>query len=299
MDRPQLPLNALRAFEASARHLNFTRAAVELCVTQAALSHQIKGLEARLGVDLFRRLPRGVMLTDEGATLLPVLSNAFDSIGGVLDRFVDGRLRTALNAGVVGTFAANWLLPRLGAFATAHPAIDLRLLANNNRVDLAREGLDLAIRFGDGNWPGLLATPVMAAPLAPMATPHIAAMAQRSGGIADFSGLTLLRSYRADEWPRWFAAAGLAEQQALGPVFDSALGLAMAAAAGGGVALLPVALFGADIAAGRLALLSATSVDVGGYWLTRLRSRSETPAMASFRLWLQDATTPHDRGNFA
>ncbi len=295
MDRPQLPLNALRAFEASARHLNFTRAAVELCVTQAALSHQIKGLETRLGVDLFRRLPRGVMLTDEGAALLPVLSNAFDSIGSLLDRFVDGRLRTALTVGVVGTFAANWLLPRLGAFAATHPSIDLRLLANNNRVDVAREGLDLAIRFGDGAWPGLLATLIMSAPLAPMATPRIAAMAQQKKGVADLAGLTLLRSYRGDEWPRWFAAAGLPDQPALGPVFDSALALATAAAGGGGVALLPVALFGGDIAARRLSLLSATSVDVGGYWLTRLRSRPETPAMESFRLWLQDAATLQDR----
>jgi LysR family transcriptional regulator of beta-lactamase len=275
MDRPHLPLNALRAFEVSARHLNFTRAAIELCVSQAALSHQIKGLEARLGVALFRRLPRGVMLTDEGAALLPVLTEAFDAVGAALDRFVDGRFQTVLSVGVVASFAACWLLPRLPAFAAAHPGIDLRVLANNNRVDLAGEGLDLAIRFGDGDWPGVVATPLLAAPLAPLAAPG-----------TDLARAPLLRSYRSGEWPAWFAAAGLPPRRATGPVFDSALALAAAAAAGGGVALLPVALFDADLASGRLVALSGVGVDAGSYWLTRLRSRPERPAMAAFRQWL-------------
>ena len=123
MLRPQLPLNALRAFEAAARHQNLTRAADELCVSQAALSHQIKALEERLGTVLFQRLPRGVALTDEGAALLPVLSEAFDRIGLSLDRLAGGEAREVLNLGVVGTFATGWLLPRLPAFAAAHPDI--------------------------------------------------------------------------------------------------------------------------------------------------------------------------------
>lgn len=114
MLRPQLPLNALRAFEAAARHQNFTRAALELCVSQAALSHQIRALEDRLGVSLFTRLPRGVALTDEGARLYPVLNEAFDRIAVSLDRFVGGHFREVLSVGVVGTFATGWLLPRLG-----------------------------------------------------------------------------------------------------------------------------------------------------------------------------------------
>src|SRR5438309_1933825 len=139
--RPNLPLNALRAFSASARHLSFPRAGLELFVSQAAISHQIKGLEARLGVVLFRRLPRGLALTDEGAALVPVLSEAFERIGGTLERFADGRFQEVLTIGVVGTFAAGWLLPRLPAFAALHPEVDLRLLTNNNRVDLAGETL--------------------------------------------------------------------------------------------------------------------------------------------------------------
>lgn len=278
MDRPQLPLNALRAFEAAARHRNFTRAAIELCVSQAALSHQIKGLEARLGVKLFRRLPRGVLLTDEGQALVPVLGTAFDSIGATLDRFVDGRYRTVVALGVVGTFAVGWLLPRLEAFAARHPEVDLRVMTNNNRADLAAEGLDLAIRFGDGDWPGVIATRIMAAPMIPMAARQFAA--------ADITRVPLLRSYRADEWRRWFAAAGLACPVLQGPVFDSSLTMAIAAAAGGGAALLPAAIFGGGRTVAGLLPLSSVGIDVGSYWLTRSRSRPETAAMTAFQRWL-------------
>ncbi len=107
MIRPQLPLNALRAFEASARHLSFTRAAVELCVTQAAVSHQVKSLEAQLGVSLFKRLPRGLMLTSEGETLLPVLNTSFDNIAQILERLAGGQYRETLTVGAVGTFAVG------------------------------------------------------------------------------------------------------------------------------------------------------------------------------------------------
>src|ERR1700744_3068883 len=145
MPRQPLPLNALRAFEASARHLSFTRAGLELGVTQAAVSHQVKGLEARLGAALFRRLPRGLALTDEGQSLLPVLDESFARMGQALDRFVAGHVREVLTVGVVGTFAVGWLLPRLGAFREAEPFVDLRIATHNNRVDLAGEGLDCAI----------------------------------------------------------------------------------------------------------------------------------------------------------
>jgi LysR family transcriptional regulator of beta-lactamase len=278
MDRPQLPLNALRAFEAAARHRNFTRAAIELCVSQAALSHQIKGLEARLGVSLFKRLPRGVMLTDEGQALLPVLGEAFDTIGATLDRFQDGRFRSVLNVGAVGTFAVGWLIPRLAGFAAAHPTIDLRVMTNNNRADLAGEGLDLAIRFGDGDWPGTVATPIMKAPLIPMAARQLAA--------GDIATLPLLRSYRAGEWPSWFAAAGLPCPPLHGPLFDSSLTMALAAAEGAGAALLPATIFGGGRTVPGLLPLSNISIDAGRYWLTRARSRPETGAMAAFQRWL-------------
>lgn len=286
MDNPHLPLTGLRAFEAAARHLNFTKAALELRITQAALSHRIRSLEARLGCRLFRRLPRGVALTDEGEALFPALRDAFGRIAGALARFESGAAREVLTVSAVATFATGWLLPRLGEFAATYPGIDLRLLTHNNRIDQAGEGLDLAVRFGDGNWLGLDAAFLCAAPFAPVAAPALARRVRRRRDLLD---LPLLRSYRPDEWSRWFAAAGLPPPALRGPVFDSSLAIAAAAASGAGVALLPVRMFEQDLASGRLVRLSATEVDVGGYWLTRLRTRGETAAMAAFRDWACDA----------
>ncbi|MBB2756625.1 UNVERIFIED_ORG: LysR family transcriptional regulator of beta-lactamase [Xanthomonas campestris] len=283
MPRPRLPLNALRAFEAAARHQNLTRAASELCVSQAALSHQIKALEQQLGSSLFHRLPRGVALTDEGAALAPVLGEAFDRIAATLERFADGRYREVLSVGVVGTFATGWLLPRLPAFHAAHPDIELRLSTHNNRVDLAGEGLDLAIRFGDGDWQGQIAHALMEAPFAPVCAPS---MARGLRTPADLAQLPLLRSYRLDEWPQWFRAAGVAEVVARGAMFDSSLTLASAAAAGAGVALLPLPMFRQDLDAGRLVCPFPIQIDAGRYWLTRLRSRPEGDADARLRDWL-------------
>lgn len=285
MIRARLPLNALRAFEAAARHQNLTRAADELCVSQAALSHQIRALERQLGVVLFHRLPRGVMLTDEGAALFPAVTESFERMAATLERFHGGRYREVLNVGVVGTFATGWLLPRLPDFHAAHPGIELRLHTHNNRVDMVGDGIDLAVRFGDGDWQGLEATPVLEAPFAPVCAPVVARALVRP---QDLATATLLRSYRQDEWPRWMQAAGVQGVQARGPVFDSSLTMASATAAGLGVALLPVRLFEQELAAERLVRLFDVEIDAGRYWLTRLRSKPETDAAARFRVWLQD-----------
>ena len=158
MAKSHLPLNALRASEASARHLSFTKAGLELRVGQAAISHQVKALEARLGVELFRRLPRGLALTDEGQALIPAIAESFSRLRATLERFEKGHFRGVASIGVVGTFATGWLLPRLSAFREAHPFVDLRIQTNNNRVDLAGEGLDFAIRYGNGSWRNTEAT---------------------------------------------------------------------------------------------------------------------------------------------
>ncbi|KQN25546.1 LysR family transcriptional regulator [Sphingomonas sp. Leaf33] len=288
MDRAQLPLNALRAFESSARHLSFTRAGLELCVGQAAVSHQVNRLEALLGVRLFRRLPRGLALTDEGAALVPVLADGFDRIAAVLERYQGGRMREPLALGVVGTFATGWLLPRLADFHAAHPFVDVRLRTNNNRVDLAGEGLDYAIRFGDGAWHGADADALMPAPLVPMAAP---AIAERLAAPGDLMRETLLRSYRADEWPRWFDAAGATAPPLTGPMFDSSVTIAVAAMGGGGVALLPMAMFGDALGAGTLVAPFDIAIDTGRYWLTRLKTRAPTAAMTAFREWLIEAVS--------
>lgn len=278
-----LPLNALRAFEASARHLNLTRAAEELNVTQTAVSQHIRNLEERLGKPLFRRLPRGLALTDEGRSLLPVLTESFARMEEALLRLADARPREILTVGVVGTFAVGWLLPRLREFQAACPFVDLRLLTNNNRVDLAGEGLDCAIRYGDGAWHGTEADRLMAAPLAPMCAPEIAARLRQS---TDLAGEVLLRSYRTDEWPAWFEAAGAACPVLRGAVFDSSLTLAEAAAQGAGVALLPVRMFEHEVRQGRLVQPFAPTVHLGDYWLCRLKSRAVGPALEGFRAWL-------------
>jgi LysR family transcriptional regulator of beta-lactamase len=279
----QLPLNALRAFEAAARHLSFTRAGLELRVTQAAVSQQVKGLEDILGVPLFRRLPRGLALTAEGEALLPVLTDAFRRIVGTLDRFEGGRLRDVLTLGAVGTFVTGWLLPRLAEFRAAHPFVDLRVMTNNNRVDLAGEGLDCAIRFGDGAWHGTEAVRLFSAPLTPLCAP---AIARRLRGPADLLQESLLRSYRMDEWPRWFALSDLPAPNIRGFVFDSSLTMAEASVLGAGVALLPARMFEREQRAGGLVRPFAKEVALGDYWLTWLKSREETPAMAVFRQWL-------------
>ena len=286
MLRSQVPLNALRAFEASARHLSFTKAGLELHVTQAAVSHQIKSLEEILGVRLFRRLPRGLALTDEGQALIPVLEESFDRIQSTLDRFENGHFREVVTVGAVGTFALGWLLPRLPAFRAAHPYVDLRLLTNNNRVDLAGEGLDYAIRFGDGSWHGTDATPLLAAPLSPVAAPEVAARLRHP---ADLAREMLLRSYRADEWARWFAVAGLDIPTPRGTIFDSSVAMAEAAAQGLGVALVPTRLFRVDLGSGRLVRPFTFEIAAGTYWLTTLKSRRTTPAMQTFRTWLLES----------
>jgi LysR family transcriptional regulator of beta-lactamase len=283
MARPHLPLNALRAFESSARHLSFTLAAAELNVTQAAVSQQVRGLEARLGAPLFRRLPRGLALSDEGHALLPVLADAFGRMEAVVQQFDNGHFFEVLTVGVVGTFAVGWLLPRLRLFQQSCPFIDLRLMTHNNVVDLAGEGLDFAIRFGDGTWQGLQSEHLLAAPLAVLCTSAIAARIARP---QDLAHETLLRSYRPDDWPGWFAAAGVACPAIRGPVFDSSRLMVEAAMQGAGVALAPASMFERELGEGRLVRPLATEVMTGSYWLTRLRSRVPSPAMEAFRSWL-------------
>ncbi len=283
MVRPHLPLNALRAFEAAARHLSFTRAAIELCVTQTAISHQVKLLEQKLGVELFRRLPRGLMITEDGLALLPTLRDSFDRMADMLQRFEEGHLRDVLTLGAVGTFAVGWLLPRLGAFQARYPFIDVRLSTNNNRVDIAAEGLDYAIRFGNGAWHDTEAEELFEAPHSALCIP---AIARQLISPQDIAAQPLLRSYRVDEWPEWFEAAGVVPPKIRGIVFDSSVLMIEAALQGAGVALAPPLMFSRQLSSGALEQPFPVYVSKGCYWLTRLKSRPVTPAMATFSKWL-------------
>ncbi|MET0518673.1 MAG: LysR family transcriptional regulator [Burkholderiaceae bacterium] len=278
-----LSLNALRAFEAAARHLNLTRAAEELCVTQAAVSHQVKALEAQLGRALFRRTARGLLLTDEGALLAPVVQDAFGRIERALDAIREDGPAEVLTVGVVGTFAIGFLLERLARFRALHPRIELRLSTHNNKVDLASESLDFAIRFGDGAWRSVEAERLMAAPLAPLCAPQLARRLQRPEDLARF---TLLRSYRDQDWPDWLRAAGVTSLLPRGPVFDASALMVQAALRGEGVALAPPAMFARELDEGRLVQPFPLALDLGAYWLTRLISRTPGAAMLAFRAWL-------------
>ncbi|WLI74399.1 LysR family transcriptional regulator [Halomonas alkalicola] len=288
MRRPHLPLNALRAFEASARLLSFTRAGDELNVTQAAVSHQVKRLELQLGVALFKRLPRGLMVTAEGEALLPVLRDAFDRMAEMLERLENGQVREILMVGAVGTFAVGWLLPRLGGFQARFPLLEVRLSTHNNRVDMLAEGLDYAIRFGDGAWHACESERLFEAPLSPLCT---ARLAESMSSPASLLQHTLLRSYRDNEWPSWFAAAGIQRPPPLlqGITFDSSLAMMEAATQGGGVALAPPRMFERQLASGSIVQPFAATTSLGSYWLTRQVSRPVTPALAAFRDWLHEA----------
>lgn len=283
MVRPHLPLNALRAFEAAARHLSFTRAAIELRVTQAAVSQQVKLLEERVGVTLFRRLPRGLMITEEGLALLPVLVDSFDRMADMLERFEGGHVRQVVKVGAVGTLAVGWLMPRLSDFHARFPFIDLRLSTNNNRVDIAAEGLDYAIRFGNGAWHDIEADRLFEAPLSVLCIPSIARLLEKPEDVAH---QTLLRSYRIDEWPSWFEAANVSPPPIRGMVFDSSVLMIEAALQGAGVALAPPLMFSRHLATGELEQPFGITISKGSYWLARPKSRSPTQAMIAFRSWL-------------
>src|SRR5947207_5663096 len=149
------PLNALKAFEAVARSNSVTRAAEELSVTQGAVSQQVKALEATLGVKLFNRERQRLVITEAGRDYLAVVRDAFDQIAVGTDRIVQRQRSGVLTVSVSSDFAAKWLVNRLGRFADAHPGVDLRVFVADRRVDFAREDVDLAVRHGDGNWPGL------------------------------------------------------------------------------------------------------------------------------------------------
>lgn len=285
MTRRYIPLKSLRAFEAAARHLSFTHAAIELNVTHSAVSQQVKLLEDQLNCPLFLRIPRGLVLTPEGETLLPVLNESFDRIAQLLDFFAGRKVREKLKIGVVGTFATGFLLPRLAGFQQKSPHIELQISTNNNRVDVAAEGLDYAIRFGSGAWHGTAALYLCDSPLTALCTPDIATQLRTPADLLQF---TLLRSYRRDEWSAWLQQAGGPPLPPTHPVmvFDSSVTMLEAAQTGIGVAIAPARMFQHLIKAGRIAQPFQTDISLGSYWLTRLQSRPESAAMREFSQWL-------------
>jgi DNA-binding transcriptional LysR family regulator len=293
--QPLPPLNALRAFESAARHLSFTRAADELHVTQAAISHQVKGLEERLGVKLFRRLPRRLLLTDEGQALLPDLHDAFNRLALAVERISARSAVGTLTVSSMTTILMTWLVPRLPRFQAAHPEIDVRLMTTQRLVDFSREDIDAAIRFGTGKWPGVKSERMFGEVLTPLCGRRFI---DEIKSPADLRDLPLIRSTEEDEWPIWFAAAGVAAAEVTrGPIFDSTKIAVEAAKDGLGIVMGPPTLFADDIAAGRLFQPFALAVQTGkSYWFVVPENSADRPKVRAFRDWIFSEVARPDSG---
>ncbi len=247
------PLNALRAFEAGARHLSFTRAADELHVTQAAVSHQVKALEEYLGVALFRRMTRRLALTEAGRVLLPVVSDAFERIADTAERLRDDAEERGLTVSLTPSFGARWLGQRLGRFWAQHPDIDLKLHHSRRLADFRREEVDMAVRWGCGEWPGLAAEFLMRAGFTPVCSPVLLEGPHPLRRPADLVHHTLLHEEDYEDWAQWLMVAKVEGVDARrGPVIDDPSMLDRATLEGQGVALGRTALIGEHLAAGRL-----------------------------------------------
>ncbi len=288
MARRLPPLNALRAFEAAARHLSFTRAAEELHVTQAAISHQVKALEEHLERKLFRRLNRALLLSDDGQAYLPSVSRAFTLLNEATNDLLTKHAPGPLTVSVLPSFAARWLVPRLGRFRQIRPDIDLRIDPSAELADFAGGDVDVSIRYGRGEYPGMRADWLMTEDIFPVCS---AALLEDPHGLRDPRDLehqVLLHDDGHGDWRTWLLAAGVDRvDPARGPIFTDSSMLIEAAMAGQGVALARGVLAADELAAGRLVRPFTLSLPTEyAYYLVCPRNTAEQPKIAAFREWL-------------
>ncbi|CAG0998800.1 Glycine cleavage system transcriptional activator [Myxococcaceae bacterium] len=297
------PLNALRAFEAAARHLSFKNAAEELHVTPSAVSQQVKSLEDDLGMPLFQRLPRALELTPEGAAMLPKLQAGFEALAAAVARTRRLAQGGVLTVAAPPTFAQRWLMPRLAGFTKAHPEIEMRLSTSLGTIDSLdhpepepetdprHAANEVAIRFGSGRYARLRADRVFGVSYTPICAPALGETLRRP---EDLRPCTLIHDDTIPDaevrptWEMWLKLAGVAGIDAqAGPHFSNS-GLAMEAAIDGlGVALAPRALATAEVAAGRLVTPFALDLPTGqAYWLVCAEAFADRPVVKSFRDWL-------------
>jgi LysR family glycine cleavage system transcriptional activator len=289
MGRRLPPLNALRAFEAAARHMSFTKAAAELNVTQAAVSHQIKALEERLGLPLFRRLNRQLLLTDAGQAYLPEVREAFDRLASATDRLLTRDSTGVLTVTLLPSFAAKWLVPRLGRFREGHPEIDVRVSPSERLVDFAREDVDIGIRHGLGRYPGpLRADFLLAENVFPVCSPKLLEGPKPLRCPEDLRHHTLLHDDYHQDWRMWLMAAGVTSvDPSRGPRFDDSSMVLQAAIGGQGVALGRSALVATDLAAGRLVKpFDITLASPLAYYLVYPSATADRPKIVAFRNWI-------------
>ena len=283
-------LNGLRAFEAAARHGSFVAAGQELNVTQAAVSRMVRLLEARLGFQLFERLPNGLALTAQARALQPALTTAFDSIASSVAQVSAMRATPVLTIGVGPSFATRWMIPRLASLYRAHPDLEVRL-ATGGAINPFRDDWTCGILLGNGDWPELAAEPLFSADLFPVCAPSVA---RRLGRPSDLLRESLLQvAHSPEDWPLWLAAAGVKRRRAaLGPSFAN-YGMALQAALDGvGIAIGLRPYVEDDIAMGRLVAPFTLSVPKGRAWYLVYRPFRETdPGLIVFRDWLRQHFT--------
>lgn len=296
MQRRLPPLNSLRAFESAARLLSFTKAADELSVTQSAVSHQVKALEDWAGIPLFRRDGRQVALTEAAAKFLPAVTTAFDQLA------LAGRKLQAVDPGqgwltvaVMPSFAAKWLVPRLGDFREKHPNIDVWLATFEPQTGALGPDVDVAIRYGKGDWPGLTSVKVLGEELFPVCAPKLAAQLKEP---ADLARVTLLHDEMREDWGMWLRAAGVGTVDATrGPGFDDSGLLIQAAIEGLGVALGRSVLVKGDLEAHRLIRPFAHALPAeSAFYLVYTPEAADAQKIKAFREWLLATAAGDDTG---
>lgn len=293
-------LNALKAFEAAARHESFTRAAEELFVTQGAVSHQVKALELELGFKLFNRERQRLVITDAGREYLNVIRDAFDRISLGTARLTQRQNSGVLTVSTSPDFAAKWLVHRLGRFADMHPEIDLRVSATMHHVDFAREDVDMAVRHGTGNasWSGLDGVRLTSETLFPVCSPHLLGERNRSRKASSVLTLPLLHLDDHAGWTRWFAVAKVQPAKSMqGLVMNRASMVIDAAVNGQGIALARTTLAAWDLINKRLVAPFAETLPLSSaYWIVAPQATAELPKIVTFRNWLlAEASEDHNR----
>jgi LysR family glycine cleavage system transcriptional activator len=283
------PLNALRAFEATARLLTLAAAAAELNVTPSAISHQIRTLEESLGVQLFRRASRRLILTADGRALLPGLSDAFRRIAAAVLELETNQRQGVLTISMLETLAMHWFMPRLSKFQTAHPDIEVRISTTTRMIDFEREDIDLAIRHGGGEWPGLAADFLFPLEILPVCSPSLANAATPLETPADLAHHIILHTTaRPGDWPDWLESAGiggLVPARAL--TFEKTNFALVAAMKGIGVAIADRHIVHDDLESGRLvAPFDHVLGQETGYYLAYPAGREAHPKTRLFRDWL-------------
>lgn len=283
------PLTALRAFEMTARRRSVRLAAEALNVTPSAISHQLRSLEAALGVTLLRHVNRQLVLTEAGQLLLPGVHDGFARIEAALAG-LDAHSRTgALTVSMLSTFAVQWFIPRLPRFQKAHPEVEVRVSTGMRYVDLLRDGIDAAIRYGDGHWPGLRCERLMGEAMLPVCSPALLRNGPALKRPADLARHTLLLSEaRPDDWRFWLADAGVPDlRPAHSMVFETTAFALEAAHTGAGVAIVARELVAEALAQGRLvAPFDRIYLRPGAYFLVCAEARADEPKIAALRAWL-------------